>query len=265
MFTGDVKDVVLLDVTPLKLGIETLGGVFTTLIEANTTIPTKKSEIFSTAEDNQPSVEIHVLQGNRPMAQDNRSLGRFHLDGIPPAARGVPQVEVTFDINADGILNVSAKDKGTNKEQNIRIEAASTLSEEEIARMKKEAEKNASEDAKNKERVEKLNVADQLVFSTEKQLKELGDKIDAEKKKPVEEALAELKEAIKKRELAPVEEATKKLNEAFQKISEDLYKAAQEKAKKAPQSDSSDSSSSASNEDGTQDTSFEEVDKEKKK
>jgi molecular chaperone DnaK len=228
VLTGEVKDVLLLDVTPLSLGIETMGGVFTKLIEANTTIPTKKSETFSTAADNQPSVEIHVLQGERSMAKDNRTIGRFHLDGIPPAPRGVPQIEVTFDIDANGIINVSAKDKATNKEQSIRIEASSGLSEEEIERMKQEAEANAEADRKAKEEIETLNKADSLIFQTEKQLKEYGDKIPAEKKQPIEDALAELKKAHEAKDLAQIEPAMEKLNEAFQAASQDMYNAAQE-------------------------------------
>jgi molecular chaperone DnaK len=228
VLTGEVKDVLLLDVTPLSLGIETMGGVMTKLIEANTTIPSKKSETFSTASDNQPSVEIHVLQGERPMARDNRTIGRFHLDGIPPAPRGVPQVEVTFDIDANGILHVSAKDKGTGKEQKIRIESSSGLSKEEIEKMKKEAEANAESDRKAKEEVEKLNTADALVFSTEKQLKEYGDKIPAEKKTAIEEAKEELKKAHADKNFADIDSATEKLNAAWTAASEDLYKATQE-------------------------------------
>ncbi|PID94331.1 MAG: molecular chaperone DnaK [Bacteroidetes bacterium] len=228
VLTGEVKDVLLLDVTPLSLGIETLGGVFTKLIESNTTIPTKKSEVFSTAADNQPSVEIHILQGERPMANQNKSIGRFHLDGIPPAPRGIPQIEVTFDIDANGILNVTAKDKGTGKSQNIRIEASSGLSEEEINKMKAEAEANAEADKKEKEKIDKINNADALIFQTEKQLKEYGDKVPAEKKAPIEAALAELKEAHKAQDLTAIDAASEKLNSAWQAASEEIYKATQE-------------------------------------
>jgi molecular chaperone DnaK len=228
VLTGEVKDVLLLDVTPLSLGIETLGGVFTRLIESNTTIPTKKSETFSTAADNQPSVEIHILQGERPMANQNKSIGRFHLDGIPPAPRGVPQIEVTFDIDANGILNVTAKDKGTGKSQNIRIEASSGLSEEEINKMKAEAEANAEADKKEKEKIEKINNADALVFQTEKQLKEYGDKVPADKKEPIEKALQELKDAHKAQDIPSIDAATEKLNNAWQAASEEIYKATQE-------------------------------------
>jgi molecular chaperone DnaK len=228
VMTGEVKDVLLLDVTPLSLGIETMGGVMTKLIEANTTIPTKRSETFSTASDNQPSVEIHILQGERPMARDNRTLGRFHLDSIPPAPRGVPQVEVSFDIDANGILHVSAKDKGTGKEQKIRIEASSGLSDDDIKRMKAEAEANAETDRKVKEEVEKINAADSLVFQTEKQLKEYGDKIPADKKEPIETAVAELKKAHESRDIAAIDTAMEALNTAWTAASEDLYKATQE-------------------------------------
>jgi molecular chaperone DnaK len=227
VLTGEVKDVLLLDVTPLSLGIETLGGVLTKLIEANTTIPTKKSETFSTAADNQTTVEIHVLQGERPMANQNKSIGRFHLDGIPPAARGIPQVEVTFDIDSNGILNVSALDKATNKSQNIRIEASSGLTDEEIQKMKDEANANADSDQKQKEEIDKLNSADALVFQTEKQLKEYGDKIPAEKKETIEKAAAELKEAHKNKDIAAIDVAMEKLNEVWQSVSEEMYKATQ--------------------------------------
>jgi molecular chaperone DnaK len=225
VMTGEVKDVLLLDVTPLSLGIETMGGVMTKLIEANTTIPSKRSETFSTASDNQPSVEIHILQGERPMARDNRTLGRFHLDSIPPAPRGVPQVEVSFDIDANGILHVSAKDKGTGKEQKIRIEASSGLSDEEIKRMKAEAEANAESDRKVKEEAEKINAADSLVFQTEKQLKEYGDKIPADKKEPIETAVAELKKAHESRDIAAIDTAMEALNTAWTAASEDSYRA----------------------------------------
>ena len=213
--------------TPLSLGIETLGGVMTKLIDANTTIPTRKSEVFSTAVDNQPSVEIHVLQGERPMAKDNKTIGRFHLDGIPAAMRGVPQIEVTFDIDANGILNVSAKDKGTGKEQSIRIEASSGLTEEEIKRMKEEAAANADADAKEKERIDKLNHADSLIFQTEKQLSEMGDKIPADKKSAIESALSKLKEAHKSQDMVGIDSATTELNTALQSAAQDLYNAQQ--------------------------------------
>ena len=226
VLTGEVKDVLLLDVTPLSLGIETMGGVMTKLIEANTTIPTRKSEVFSTASDNQPSVQINVLQGERPMARDNKQIGMFHLDGIPAAPRGVPQIEVTFDIDANGILNVSAKDKATGKEQKIRIEASSGLSDEEIKRMKAEAEANAEADKKEKERIDKLNQADGMIFQTEKQLKELGDKIPADKKAPIETALGKLKEAHKSQNLDAIDAAMKELNDAFHAASQDMYNAA---------------------------------------
>ena len=225
VLSGDVKDVLLLDVTPLSLGIETLGGVMTKLIDANTTIPTRKSETFSTAVDNQPSVEIHVLQGERPMAKDNKTIGKFHLDGIPAAMRGVPQIEVTFDIDANGILNVSAKDKGTGKEQSIRIEASSGLTEDEIKRMKEEAAANAESDAKEKERIDKLNHADALIFQTEKQLKDTGDKLPADKKTTIETALAKLKEAHKAQDIAGIDAATTELNNALQAAAQDLYNA----------------------------------------
>ena len=227
VLTGEVKDVLLLDVTPLSLGIETLGGVFTKLIEANTTIPTRKSEVFSTAADNQPSVEINVCQGERPLARDNKSIGRFHLDGIPAAPRGVPQIEVTFDIDANGILNVSAKDKGTGKEQKIRIEASSGLTEQEIQRMRDEAKANEEKDKQEKERIEKINAADSNIFATEKQLKEYGDKIPADKKSAIEATLAKLKEAHKNQDLAAIDSAIAELNAAWQAASQDIYAAQQ--------------------------------------
>ena len=227
VLTGEVKDVLLLDVTPLSLGFETLGGVFTRLIDANTTIPTRKSEVFSTAADNQPSVEIHVLQGERQMARDNKTIGRFHLDGIPAAPRGVPQIEVTFDIDANGILNVSAKDKGTGKEQKIRIEASSGLTEQEIQRMRDEAKANEAKDKEERERVDKVNAADSMIFSTEKQLKEYGDKIPADKKSAIEAALGKLKDAHKAQDIAGIDAATAELNSAWQAASQDIYSAQQ--------------------------------------
>lgn len=274
VLTGDVKDVLLLDVTPLSLGIETYGGVMTRLIEANSTIPTKKSETFSTAADNQTSVEIHVLQGERPMANQNKSIGRFHLDGIPPAPRGVPQIEVSFDIDANGILNVHAKDKGTGKEQNIRIEATSGLSEEEIDRMKKEAEAHADEDQKAKEKVEKLNKADALIFQTEKQLKEFGDKVPEEKKKPIEEAMNKLREAHKSQNIEEVDKLTEELNNAWQAASQEIYQAQQQQqgAQGAEQQQSSQQEDTQNqqaqdggDDDEVTDVDFEEVDDDKDK
>jgi molecular chaperone DnaK len=227
VLTGEVKDVLLLDVTPLSLGIETMGGVMTKLIESNTTIPTKKTEVFTTAADSQPSVEIHVLQGERPMAVGNKTIGRFHLDGLPPAPRGVPQIEVSFDIDANGILHVAAKDRGTGKEQRIRIEASSGLNDDEIRRMRDEAKANAEADNKAKEKVDKVNTADSMIFTTEKQLKEFGDKLPADKKPAIESALAKLKEAHKSQDVEAIDKALAELNAVWQVASEEMYKTAQ--------------------------------------
>jgi len=237
VLSGDVKDVLLLDVTPLSLGIETLGGVMTKLIESNTTIPTRKSEVFSTASDNQPSVEIHVLQGERPMAKDNKTIGRFHLDGIAPAQRGIPQIEVTFDIDANGILHVSAKDKGTGKEQKIRIEASSGLTEAEINRMRDEAKANEETDKAEREKIDKINAADSMIFQSEKNLKDYGDKISPDKKSAIDAALVNLKEAHKSQDIAAIDKATEEMNAAWHAASEDMAKAAQSGAGAAPGQD----------------------------
>ncbi len=266
VLTGDVKDVLLLDVTPLSLGIETMGAVMTKLIDANTTIPSKKSQVFSTAADNQPSVEIHVLQGERSMAADNKTIGRFHLDGIPPAPRGTPQSEVTFDIDANGIIKVSAQDKATGKQQDIRIEASSGLTEEEIEKMKKDAEANAESDKKVKEEVEKLNSADQMIFQTEKQLKEFGEKLSNDKKKPIETALDNLKKAHESKDLSKIDAALEKINEAWKNASEEMYKAQADASAQEPNKGKSNSSKtkkgtkkSKSEGDDVQDVDFEEV------
>ncbi len=259
VLTGDVKDVLLLDVTPLSLGIETMGGVMTKLIESNTTIPTKKSQVFSTAADNQPSVEIHVLQGERSMSSDNKTIGRFHLDGIPPAQRGTPQIEVTFDIDANGIIKVSALDKATNKSQDIRIEASSGLTEEEIEKMKKEAEANADADKKVKEEAEKFNSADQMIFQTEKQLKEFGDKLSDDKKAPIESALVELKKAHESKNLEDIDKSLETINEAWKNASEEMYKAQAEAGNSNKDGDNPQSDKESKGGDDVQDVDFEEV------
>ncbi len=263
VLSGDVQDVLLLDVTPLSLGIETMGGVYDVVIESNSTIPTKKSKTYSTAADNQPSVEIHILQGERPMARDNRSVGRFILDGIPPAPRGVPQVEVSFDIDANGILSVSAKDKGTGKEQNIRIEASTGLSKDEIAKMKAEAEANADSDREARERVDKLNTADSLIFQTEKQLNEFGDKLSADNKSNIEKAVAELKEAHKSEDLAKIDSATEVLNNAWQSASQEMYQAQANQQAEGATTDQAESNGATTEAEDVTDVEFEEVDDKK--